>query len=263
PAGFVVDSVADDADKDPGDGNCATAAGACTLRAAIQEVNAAKVTTATNIAFNLAGGNGTSEPAAPPPAIHYPVATARNGNGSLRGTSAPANANGLILQGDESSIRGMDIEGFPGAGIRIEGNKMDIGALPTSTPPCAFPCNTFRGNVKGAVAVSSGTQNDIFGNRMINNGPAAIDLNADGRTPNDAKDADAGANGTHNFPIGVLASVNPVNNQRMASGVDLASDFGGRVDVYAQSAADAAKGAEPNDYVGSATVGYMGGWNLK
>src|SRR4029079_11528483 len=37
---FVVDSAAADVDADPGDAVCATAAGECTLRAAIQEANA-------------------------------------------------------------------------------------------------------------------------------------------------------------------------------------------------------------------------------
>src|SRR4051812_28097018 len=39
----IVDSTADQPDADPGDGACATAAGDCTLRAAIQEANEAGV----------------------------------------------------------------------------------------------------------------------------------------------------------------------------------------------------------------------------
>ncbi len=39
-AGFTVDSTTDAVDADPGDGLCASAAGECTLRAAIQETNA-------------------------------------------------------------------------------------------------------------------------------------------------------------------------------------------------------------------------------
>ena len=39
-ATFAVDSTADAEDANPGDGVCATAAGPCTLRAAIQEANA-------------------------------------------------------------------------------------------------------------------------------------------------------------------------------------------------------------------------------
>src|SRR5918992_4919759 len=37
---FTVNSTADAVDSNPGDGTCRTAAGACTLRAAIQEANA-------------------------------------------------------------------------------------------------------------------------------------------------------------------------------------------------------------------------------
>src|SRR5919106_4170334 len=40
PARFTVDSTADALDSRPGDGVCRTVAGACTLRAAIQEANA-------------------------------------------------------------------------------------------------------------------------------------------------------------------------------------------------------------------------------
>ncbi|HEV3375764.1 MAG TPA: Ig-like domain-containing protein [Thermoleophilaceae bacterium] len=40
PARFAVDSTADAVDSQPGDGSCRTVAGACTLRAAIQEANA-------------------------------------------------------------------------------------------------------------------------------------------------------------------------------------------------------------------------------
>ncbi len=50
-AGFTVDSTADASDANPGDGTCATAGGACTLRAAIEEANA------------LAGSDSVSVPA--------------------------------------------------------------------------------------------------------------------------------------------------------------------------------------------------------
>jgi hypothetical protein len=40
PARFAVDGTADAVDSQPGDGSCRTVAGACTLRAAIQEGNA-------------------------------------------------------------------------------------------------------------------------------------------------------------------------------------------------------------------------------
>lgn len=37
---FIVDDTVDAIDANPGDGRCATASGACTLRAAVMEANA-------------------------------------------------------------------------------------------------------------------------------------------------------------------------------------------------------------------------------
>jgi CSLREA domain-containing protein len=53
-ATFTVNSEADAADAQPGDGVCATAAGACTLRAAIAEANLASG--ANTVAFAIPGG---------------------------------------------------------------------------------------------------------------------------------------------------------------------------------------------------------------
>ena len=156
----------------------------------------------------------------------------------------------------------MDIEALHGAGVRVEASNVSVGGLPTDTPPCTFPCNTFKSNGKGAIAVASGTGNLLEGNRMTGNAKPAIDLGADGRTPNDARDADTGANGLHNFPIGVLREKDPVSNALKVSGVDVPADAGEAIDIYAQSAASAARGAEPTDYVGSTTVGFMGGWSF-
>ncbi len=74
PAGYVVDSILDDPDKTPGDGNCATAAGTCTLRAAIQEVNAAKVhRDRRRSPSRCPAATGRSSPRSALPAVQYPV----------------------------------------------------------------------------------------------------------------------------------------------------------------------------------------------
>jgi len=70
---FVVNSNGDTSDANPGDGVCATAANACTLRAAIEEVN--KLGGAQGpaiITFDL-GGGGSVTPASGLPFITSPV----------------------------------------------------------------------------------------------------------------------------------------------------------------------------------------------
>ncbi len=262
PAGYVVDSTGDQADEAPGDGNCLTAQDTCTLRAALQEVNSDKVASPTAIAFSLPGGSGTIAPTSPLPAAQYPVALDGGTHVVLNGAGAGDGANGLILEGDESTVRGLEFDGFERAGIRIEASNVYVGGLPADTTPCSFPCNTFKNQGGPAVAVASGTQNLIEGNRMTGGSRPAIDLGSDGRTPNDAKDADTGADGLHNFPIGVLGERDPVSKVLKVSGVDQQADEGDAIDVYAQSAESAARGAEPTDYVGSTQVGYLGGWVL-
>ncbi|HKG14395.1 MAG TPA: FG-GAP-like repeat-containing protein, partial [Pyrinomonadaceae bacterium] len=66
-------------------------------------------------------------------------------------------------------------------------------------------------NGQDGVSINSGTGNRILGNRIHDNGTTAqhlgIDLSPDGANPNDAGDADAGANNHQNFPALTLATV--------------------------------------------------------
>jgi CSLREA domain-containing protein len=68
-AAFAVNSTADAPDANPGDGVCATASGACTLRAAIQEANAlngADVISVPAGTYTLTLGAGFGDPIEPP-----------------------------------------------------------------------------------------------------------------------------------------------------------------------------------------------------
>lgn len=60
---FVVTSVGDEADADPGDDHCVTSVGTCTLRAAIEQANHA--TTFKTITFNLPPGDYSISPVWP------------------------------------------------------------------------------------------------------------------------------------------------------------------------------------------------------
>ena len=52
----------------------------------------------------------------------------------------------------------------------------------------------------GSLSLPPGEGNAIWGNDIFNNGGLPIDLNQDGRTTNDANDADGGANKSQNYP---------------------------------------------------------------
>ena len=122
--GLTVNSVADAPDWRPGDGRCETAPsnGVCTLRAAIQEANA--LAGRDNISFNLPGaGVQTIALATALPPITAPVTldgSTQSGAScaawslklELDGRTLPGPAQGLVLRGGGSTVRGLVLNGF-------------------------------------------------------------------------------------------------------------------------------------------------------
>lgn len=250
PAGLVVKATGDEPDDAPGDGKCRTAADTCTLRAAIMEANAAP--SPDTIAFAIPQAGATPPviaPSTPLPEITAPVTVdgptqpcARKVQ--LDGTAAGA-ADGLVVAGGASVVRGLVVTRFGRHGVvlRGDGNQLYdsvVGAGPDGT--CATPCALGNrgsgvwiegsGNVVGngvfanqtpggpfanvsknvlsfngddGVTVKSGARNNVGGNVMAGNADLAIDLGGDGLDKNDAGDADGGPNGRLNSPV-VLAS---------------------------------------------------------
>ncbi len=145
---FTVNTTTDEADASPGDGNCETALGDCTLRAAIEEANA--VNGSTDILFNIAGtAPHVIAPATELPTITSPVVidgSTQPGNEAvctsvipdrpayaivLDGGSIGGDADGLTLEAgsDGSVIRGLNIRSFKyinQAAIRIYGSNNSI-----------------------------------------------------------------------------------------------------------------------------------------
>jgi CSLREA domain-containing protein len=149
PGPIVVDSGADDADAIPGDGDCATASGACTLRAAIAEANAH--VGPDTIAFAIPGGgvrtiNVTSS---------LPTLSDRTGGTTIDGYSQPG-----------SSPNTDPVESNARLTVQVQGTGITVG-MPAFTLSSAD--NVVRGlavfNVRpilisGAAAV----RNSIVGN---------------------------------------------------------------------------------------------------
>ncbi len=136
---MVVNSTGDQGDTNAGDGNCDTGllnsegSNACTLRAAIEEVNANGAGWAIEFAMPAtepghSGGIWTIAPgsALPPLATDVRIdATTQSGFTmtpvvELAGTSAGATSNGLTVAGDDAEIRGLAINRFGGDGILVQ-----------------------------------------------------------------------------------------------------------------------------------------------
>lgn len=146
----VVNHPGDAVDAAPGDGLCETAtSGQCTLRAAIQEVNAWAGAGALTIAFDLPacpGAGCTIAPATPLPALARATTTidaqtqagwSRDPVVVLSGASAGAGTAGLVFTAASPVLRGMVIGRFDGAGVAIsagasgatvQGNWIGLGA---------------------------------------------------------------------------------------------------------------------------------------
>jgi CSLREA domain-containing protein len=113
--------------------------------------------------------------------------------------------------------------------------------------------NLIADNDLDGVRVSFGpTDNAILGNSIVDNGELGIDLGAEGVTPNDAGDGDAGENDLQNFPeltAGVAAGSTVVKGRLDSSA---SSDF--RVEVFDNEDDDATNHGEGQTPLGAFDV---------
>ncbi|HEX6623850.1 MAG TPA: Calx-beta domain-containing protein [Pyrinomonadaceae bacterium] len=114
-----------------------------------------------------------------------------SGNGSSGIFIAGAHGNQV-----EGNYIGTNAAGTGGLGNTFSG--VHIGADSSSN---SVKSNTIAFNTREGVFVQSGTANHVVSNAIHSNGGLGIDLGADGVTPNDAGDGDAGANNLQNFPV--------------------------------------------------------------
>ena len=229
---LVVNSNLDEADISAGDGSCLTASGVCTLRAAIAEVNAwATLPVTPTIAFAIPGctaygAAGCSiTPATALPSITRAViidATTQTGwnAGSfapmieLNGSVAPAATGGLVLAADNSSLRGLVVNRFNGAGITLSGNANTLAGnwIGTNAAGTAAAGNT---GAAGYGVRITGSNNLVGGvtsaDRNVISGNAAAGVYVAGGSGNalrgntlglDANDSSALANSAGIFVAG-------------------------------------------------------------
>ncbi|MPZ99756.1 MAG: hypothetical protein GEU80_10550 [Dehalococcoidia bacterium] len=148
---FVVTSPGDAADVEPGDGECATADGDCTLRAAIQEANA--VAGLDSITFTLDGAT-TITPAAALPVVSDAVALDA-ADVTLDGSSAGPDAPGLHIAGGESTVRGLTVHSFDGPSLLLS------TANENTVQDSVLDVLELTDNTDGNVIGSAGAGNEI------------------------------------------------------------------------------------------------------
>jgi len=127
PTGFLVNSVADGADSNIGDGICSTGV-SCTFRAALQEAAAFSSSTQL-ISFDLPPRT-LVQVLTPLPALSDGDQIWGNGRIILDGSKTPDNAAdiGLYVNNSEFAVvRGLTIQNFSQAGIYIRGSNKLIG----------------------------------------------------------------------------------------------------------------------------------------
>ncbi len=185
---LVVNSVADDPDPVPGDGLCGpTAAGSCSLRAAIEEMNAQAGGT---IEFDIPrGGPHVIGVATPLPAITSPVvidATTQFDNPGapfdaagvtvgLRWLAISSDTpDGLDIIADDVTVRGLAISGFPQSAIRVQGSnalieRNRLGVRTADIDPT-------EPNQIGVTVADTSTGTQILDNLISNNTNGGIDF---------------------------------------------------------------------------------------
>lgn len=122
-------------------------------------------------------------------------------SGIVLGFTSPVNGNQILGNFIGAQANGIGPLGNGQDGISlVSGSNNSIGDISGAGNVIAF-------NGLNGVAIASGIGNPILSNAIFTNGALGIDLGADGATPNDAGDIDAGTNDLQNSPLLTSASV--------------------------------------------------------
>ena len=176
-ATFSVNDNGDAADLNPGDGICdssAVAGNQCTLRAAIQEVNALPG----NDLITL--GSISIIVGSPLPALTDEAGVTIRGNFAsyIDGIVAGDNAVGLSLESDNNTIQGLGIINFKGYGIRVWWSENNLIGTDGDGVNDSIEKNHIVLNGQGGIFLMGGT-NHVAGN-YIGVGAAGTGILANG-----------------------------------------------------------------------------------
>jgi len=186
---------------------------------------------------------------------------------AIIGTPSPEDRNlisgndgaGIRLIGPQSVVQnnliGTDKTGAPtipnGTGIRFETTNSKEAVIGGDAENAA---NIIAGNLEEGIvlAAGSGRRNRIERNRIYGNGALGIDLGADGVTPNDTGDADAGPNDLLNYPELTSARIN--GTRLRVQGFLEAPPGEYQVEFFSNAVPDASGFGEGERFLGTAVV---------
>jgi hypothetical protein len=185
------------------------------------------------------------------------------GNGIVGVDVVNAGSDGTVITGNAIGTDEAGVEAMPnGIGIRV---SYSASGAPVGTKiGGAGVGNVIAHNGNAGVVVLSGlasnqgmvvspTGVDVRENRIFANGGLAIDLEADGITPNDFHDEDDGANRLQNFPT-VTGTVDMGDTIEFHGTLDAAPSTAYRVELYECAAADPSGNGEADSPLGTAMV---------
>lgn len=176
---LYVDDTGDAPDATPGDGDCATSGGVCTLRAAIQEANS--TSGLITIRFDIAGsGPHTIQPRSALPTVTSGVivfdgTSEPDYNDSpvieIDGSYAGSGVVGLTVQ-HSSVIEGLSIINFDGEGIVLDGTASST--IQNNYIGVAVDGSVAGNGASGINVTNNATDNLITGNVISNNSQRGI-----------------------------------------------------------------------------------------
>ncbi|MET0382596.1 MAG: hypothetical protein ABW032_04150, partial [Burkholderiaceae bacterium] len=178
---------------------------------------------------------------------------------TISGTQIQGNYIGTDAAGTVAVANGRDagISLFNASGVTIGGTAAGAG-------------NLISGNAGGGIYVASAgdqvispgvnltasapsTGNSILGNSIYANGDLGIELGRDGVTPNDAGDADTGANNLQNFPV-ITSVVRGAGTTAVGGSFNSVASTSFLIQFFANATADASGHGGGQRFLGSVTV---------
>ncbi|HEX6625089.1 MAG TPA: Calx-beta domain-containing protein, partial [Pyrinomonadaceae bacterium] len=173
---------------------------------------------------------------------------------------------GILLNGNANTVQGnfigTDITGVFNLGNSGEGvfiNSRNNNAVGGTAPGAA---NTIAFNTDNGVRVNffaTGTGNAVRANSFFSNQRLGINLvggageSGTGVTPNDAGDADSGANNLQNFPVLAMASSGG-GTTNITGTLNSTANTTFDIDFFSNAACDASGNGEGRTFLGSASV---------